>query len=679
MKLAAVGIITFLVVLGIILTLIFAKPYGGDDPTPPINVGVELKQVTSSVCSDCAVQPGYQLLDGTTMLGATEMPTTNAVANKIYAKPSEILSKCMQGGQIDPDTLVPTVGCNQSSRCVGIAYDTESSVCTLLGGYTDPSETSPSTTVSTYLKNCSCSSGSDASNFVASVSCGSNVYGSQQCPTGTCYGDQDNMTSYCCMDGNEPAGCTVTSAGLTSGIFVPYMFNGETKDNFSDTSGCVVAGNCPVISFSPVGSYNVNVYVNTYTAYSSRLQDPSVDKANRKVAECRLENISCQNDCVTEVAYIVGFPDTLPTETTTGQTYCYKAPDPGTDFVTRTPDTILLMKGRLMSSQTTTNEGTGACAPLFSQDVILARLMTNSNKTDWITLFNRDTVLQTFLNDRRFPPTTKFYWHPGTVDATGTPMGIETSDGKYSTVWVDPATLNTDETFCAANSSYIFSANEAVVARAPACTVPFIAGCRVYTNPGGYFIPGGAQSSLPTNCTGGTWLLSQAKDGINYVVAPTVYDTATLDPVSCSTYFQINTMDASNYYCADAKNPALLDSPSTPGLCGTNCSMAMCDDANCESTDASAALKSGLCSDLDSQAGDSACALALKSVIGDSQYYNYTQTWCMRDDTNALGLDPAPPNPCFVNDVRRVMSGNAANSTLYGLQYGGSAACDALS
>ena len=68
----------------------------------------------------------------------------------------------------------------------------------------------------------------------------------------------------------------------------------------------------------------------------------------------------------------------------------------------------------------------------------------------------------------------------------------------------------------------------------------------------------------------------------------------------------------------------------------------------------------------------------LKSVIGDSKYYNYDKTWCIRDNTNALDLDPAPSNPCFVNDVRRVMSGDSGNASLYGLQYGGDAACDAF-
>lgn len=37
----------------------------------------------------------------------------------------------MQGGQIDPTTLVPTVGCNQTLWCVGVQYNTDKQVCTL--------------------------------------------------------------------------------------------------------------------------------------------------------------------------------------------------------------------------------------------------------------------------------------------------------------------------------------------------------------------------------------------------------------------------------------------------------------------------------------------------------------------------------------------------------------------
>ncbi|MEO1777035.1 MAG: hypothetical protein AAFS07_19010, partial [Pseudomonadota bacterium] len=326
------------------------------------------------------------------------------------------------------------------------------------------------------------------------------------------------------------------------------------------------------------------------------------------------------------------------------------------------------------STAMATNRDTLACAPLFSQDAILARLATNSNRQDWGRLLQLDSVLQTFLNDTRFPPATKFYWHPGPTDARGAPMGIR-SGSQYCSVWVDPASLGQAQTFCAGNANYIFRANEALVARAPACTVPFMAGCRVYTNPGGYFIPGGVMGSVPEDCVGGTWLLAQASDG-NYQVAPTVYDTDTLQPVACGTRFTIGTADAGDKLCADASNPAYLEPHTTPGLCGTTCAMPLCTGSSgCSS---SGALVSGLCSVLDAQAGDAMCANALRTVIGGSGLYDYTQTWCMRDDTNALGLDPAPTNTCFVNDVRRVMSGDAANPELYGLQYGGTAACAAI-
>lgn len=633
-------------------------------PASLLKFGAGLPKATATagqVCSSCENQPGYEYRDGTVMIGATELPTTNAVPNKIHAQPNEILSKCMHGGQIDSNTLVPTVGCNQTAQCVGIAYDTTQNVCTLLGGYKGTDQSTASDTVSTYLKNCSCTGGGDT----ADISCGSNVYGSQQCPTGTCYGDStstDSMSAYCCMDasGGEAAGCSVTANGLTSGIFVPYMFYGASNDNFSDSSGCVVDGTCPVISFSPVGSYNVNVYVNTYTAYTTRLTDPTAEKAARKVAECRLENISCQNDCVTEIGYIVGFPDDVYSEAA----QCpHIATSPGNSLADRTPDTLLLIKGRLYSSLASTDADTLGCAPMFSQDSILARLMTNSNRTDWITLFYRDTVLQTFLKDSRFGPTTKFYWHPGYITEDGTPMGIQTSDGVYSTVWVDPAALGNTVTYCqpAIGSSMLFTDNTKMIltGMAPACTVPFIAGCRTYTNPAGYFIPGGVDS--------GSWHSVQGSSNSGYSIQPTVYSTSTLEQVATSTQYTIPTNDAvDGHYCFENDDNDTTKA-SVEGLCGTTCTLTSADDDT-------VGLKSGFCQDLDAQAGDSQCAIALSQVIGDTQYYDAARTWCMRDDNNTLGLSGVT-NPCFVNDVRKVMSGSAGDAVSYGLQYGGSTTC----
>lgn len=621
---------------------------------------------TSKVCSKCSDQPGYELKDGTEMQGAVELPTTNAVPNKIYAQPDEILSKCMHGGQIDSSTLVPTVGCNQTAQCVGISYDTTQNVCTLLGSYDDPSMTSSSSTVSTYLKNCSCGGGANT----ADIACGSNVYGSQQCPTGTCYGDtvgQQTMSAYCCMDGSEPGGCTVTSNGLSSGVFIPYMFYGEEEDNFSDTEGCVVDGSCPVISFSPVGSYNVDVYVNTYTAYTSRLDDPEGTRSGRKVAECRLENISCQNDCVTEVGYIVGFPDDILTDSVDCP---YVASSPGMSLLTRTPDTLLLIKGRMYSRDASTNDDTLGCAPMFSQDAILARLMTNSNKTDWITLFARDTVLQTFLRDPRFDPTTKFYWHPGYITSDGVPMGIKTSDGKYSTVWVDPNSLGDEAAYCqpSKNATKLYGNNDSkiLLGQAPACSVPFLAGCRTYTNPDGYFIPGGIDGKV--SGSGTTWH-SLNSYGNDYAIAPTVYKTSTLEQVESNKLYKIPTSNNNNAYCTEMDNADSTNS-ADDGLCGTTCTMPSVDDE-------SVGLKSGFCQDLDEQAGDSQCAIALKEVIGNSQYYDYSRSWCLRDDGDSLGLGLS--NSCFVNDVRKVMSGNAGDAVNYGLTYGGNSSCTALS
>lgn len=37
------------------------------------------------VCTACAEQPGYEYKDGEVMVGAAELPTTNAVADKVFA------------------------------------------------------------------------------------------------------------------------------------------------------------------------------------------------------------------------------------------------------------------------------------------------------------------------------------------------------------------------------------------------------------------------------------------------------------------------------------------------------------------------------------------------------------------------------------------------------------------
>jgi hypothetical protein len=622
-------------VLVVLLLLVLLWPPAGLEPT-------KLTATATRACPGCAPLPGYEYRDGRTLLNAKPMPILNAMANKIFAEPHEILSKCMQGGQIQKHNLVPAVGCNQSSRCVGIEYDAEAGVCTLLSSYAGPDMDAPSATKSTYLKSCACVNGKTE----ADVVCGANVYGSQTCPTGSCYGD-GKLTSYCCRDGNIPGGCTENGPGaLTSGVFVPYQYYEETTNNFQ-RDGCVFEGTCPVISFSPVGSYNVNVYMNRYNAYSTRLRDDQAAEGKTKVAECRLENITCQNDCISEVAYIVGFPDDLPTDSAAGQPYCYRAPDPGTDLVQRTPDTLLLMKGRLMSLQMVQNMDTLSCAPFFSQDTILARLVTNSNRRDWVALFQRDKVLQAFLNDKRFPPTTKFYWHPGHIEDR-TPKGIKVGS-VHSTVWVDPASLNDTVQYCA-GGSYLMAANEALLDEVPGCAVPFLAGCRTYTNPDGYFIPSGLGFA-----TNNVWAIEGGSVG-PMVFTPTgeaMYD-ATTRPM-----YRLPLGES----CA-AKD---VEKSRKDGHCGTHCLME-------STTQSSKGLRTGLCRDLDAQSFDSACSLALRRVVGSTDLYSPETTWCVRDDDNTLGL-PNPSNPCFVNDLRKVMSGSSA-SALYHQQYAGTTSCD---
>jgi len=327
-----------------------------------------------------------------------------------------------------------------------------------------------------YLKNCSCLGAEDGGSFPNT--CGTGKFGSQSCPNKSLVGN--DFRTYCCLDNSAeqgtnvwPGSCSTYKNSLKSGSFVPYQFYGWERSNFDD-AGCTGDANCPLLTFSSDSEWDFDTQTAYFTLHTKRKE--IAPNRSSVVKTCAVTNVRCLTDCATEVAYVIGIPDFLPTSAENAVTTAATEQNPpagvcvankrtldslaNADGV-RFPDTIILTKGRFMVPDADGRDFTACEANnnhgIFTQDAILARLQTISNYRDWFGLAKRDVVLQAFLRDPRFPPTTVFYWHPGNwigVDNVSMPYGIQT-DGdqvekfrggnRFSSVWLDTTSFTSSE------------------------------------------------------------------------------------------------------------------------------------------------------------------------------------------------------------------------------------------
>ena len=425
-------------------------------------------------CDGCTDAPGYLHLSGFDINANVLRPSGNTSAYIVDVDPDEIQAKCLDGNMISPGNLQTAFSCNSSPFCTGVAYNATQRTCKLLGTF-NPASTElfvENDGTDIYLKNCSCLGATESNQFANT--CGTGAYGGQVCTGRSCAGQ--SLRSFCCADNSSEVGTNVwpgscSTEGLSSASFVPYRFKGFEQSNF-DNGGCVGDANCPILTFAKESEWDVDEQAAFFTLVVHRKAvAPSPASI---VRTCRIENVRCLSDCATEVAYIIGIPDFLPaSQDQMVETAVTEALQPGDgacvrntkhlDLVAnqsgvRFPDTILLTKGRLLVLQD--GKPFNACEANnmhgnFAQDAIVARLMTISNYRDWIDLMNHDTVLQAFLRDPRFPPTTKFFWSPGNwLDSNNNsvPYGIQTdgdirvdampfTGNRFCSVWIDPATF----------------------------------------------------------------------------------------------------------------------------------------------------------------------------------------------------------------------------------------------
>jgi hypothetical protein len=403
--------------------------------------------------------PGYNKMDGYTI---NAVPLANGYI--LNVEPGEVERRCMQGQFVSPGTLVTSLGCNQSKQCTAVRYDHLAKQCTLMGSFIPFApkllESNPGTT--TFLKNCECISGPDApggdggGDASYSRTCGTGSFGAMTCPGRSCVGE--SMRTYCCNDASSdgenvyPGSCANSPMRLSASAFVPYMFFNFEESNFD--GGCVSEANCPILTFGGDSSWDDEEQAAFHTMTVKRKQ---ITTARSSIAQtCLVENVRCSTDCVAEMMYMIGVPSFLPhrtsplgsnlTDDDVARGVCVKNPRRLTASFNqggnRSPDTVVLTKGRLMVPTSHTGEVFNVCEANntqgnFDQDVVVARLNSISNYRDWAQLMLKDTILQRFLRDTRFPSNTKFMWHPGTwttPDGVAYPYGIQTDGDSRSTL-----------------------------------------------------------------------------------------------------------------------------------------------------------------------------------------------------------------------------------------------------
>jgi hypothetical protein len=458
---AFIATVTFFIVL-------FMTPGG-------IFLGVTYDAPDVDAATVLSTTPGYNKMDGYTI---NAMPLKNGYI--LNVEPGEVERRCMQGQFVSPGTLTTSLGCNQSKQCTAVRYDHFAKQCTLMGSFIPfaPSLLETSTGTTTFLKNCECISAPDApgggggGDAIYSRTCGTGSFGAMTCPGRSCVGE--SMRTYCCNDASSdgdnvyPGSCANSPMRLAASAFVPYMFFNFEESNFD--GGCISEANCPIITFGNDSSWDDEEQAAFHTMTVKRKQNATVRSAIAQT--CLVENVRCSTDCVAEMMYMIGVPSFLPHRTSPpgsnltkddiARGVCVKNPRRLTASFNRdgnrSPDTVVLTKGRLMVPTSRTGEVFNVCEANntqgnFDQDVIVARLNSISNYRDWAQLMLEDTILQRFLRDTRFPSNTKFMWHPGswtTSDGVAYPYGIQT-DGdsrsalggasaegnRFCSVWVD--------------------------------------------------------------------------------------------------------------------------------------------------------------------------------------------------------------------------------------------------